>query len=54
MSSGRCWTGSIESLSLIHLCSSSVYGSGAGAAAASGTAAGAGAFVGGGVADMMT
>ena len=54
MSSGRCWTGSIESRSLIHLCSSSVYGGGAGAAAASGTAAGAGAFVGGGVADMMT
>ena len=56
MSSGRCWTGSIESLSLIHLCSSSVYGSGAGAAAANGTdVVGAGILVvGGGVADMAT
>ena len=50
---------SIESQSLIHLCCSSVYGGGAGAAAANGTAAAAngtaaGAFMGGGVADMMT
>ena len=39
MSSGRCWTGSSESRSRIHLSSSSVYGGsvGAGAAAASGT-----------------
>ena len=45
MSSGRCWMGSRQSRSLIHLASSSVYGGrvGAGAAAASGTdAAGAG------------
>ena len=44
--------GSIESRSLIHLCSSCVYGGGAGAAAANST--GAAAFVDGGVADMMT
>ena len=45
MSSGRCWMGSSELRSLIHLSSSSVYGGrvGAGTAAASGTdAAGAG------------
>ena len=54
MSSGKCWTGSSESRSLIHLSSSSVYVGSVGAAAAGGTdAAGAGTFV-GGVADMAT
>ena len=56
MSSGRCWTRSSESRSLIHLSSSSVYGgsAGAGVAAASGTdAADAGTFVDGGVADVV-
>ena len=55
MSSRRCWTGSSESQSLIHLSSSAVYGGSAdaGAPAASGTdAADAGTFVVGGVADM--
>ena len=57
MSSGRCWTGSSESRSLIYLSSSSVYvgSAGAGAAAAGGTdAAGAGTFVVDGVVDMAT
>ena len=57
MSSGKCWTGSSESRSLIHLSSSSVYGgsAGAGAAAAGGTdAADVGTFVGCGVAEMAT
>ena len=55
MSSGRCWTGSSESRSLIHLSSSSVYGGNAGAAAAGGTdAVGAGTFVVHGVVDMAT
>ena len=50
MSSGRCWVGSIEFGSLIHLCSCSVQGGGA--AAASGVAA-AGAGVLDGVVDML-
>ena len=57
MSSGKCWTGSSESRSLIHLSSSSVYGgsAGAGAAAAGGTdGAGAGTFVVDRVVDMAT
>ena len=44
MSSGRCWTGSSESRSLIYLSSSSVYGG----------SAGVGTFVVDGVVDMAT